>query len=122
MDYNDMAKRGLVVIEIVPDNDWDVDNMCGDTFNPDINTDISPERLEFEKSQYLEKIRDDGVFGVTLKMFTGGHYETIDSLWGIDSYAYADTEVRKEMEATAVAYAIEHNIGTCSHCGARVDW
>lgn len=114
--FAELAERNLVIITVEQDTDWEVENMIGDMFDPQYVTDVAPEDLEQQKNEYIDRLHRDGVWGVTLTVLKNGKHETIESLWGIGSYEYADTEIRKEMEEEAVRY-FSATYTRCESCG-----
>jgi len=87
-DKTDVTK---VRLRIVPDSDveivttlkfWALDNLFGDTYDPEVNTDISPERLECEKQAEIDRINREGVYGIIGEYNCNGVWEHADSVWG----------------------------------------
>lgn len=62
--FADAESAGLVRLRWIPEHIWDIENLEGDCFNPDVNTDIHPDRLERERKEFHEKIERDGVWGL----------------------------------------------------------
>jgi hypothetical protein len=76
------------------DLDADFENLCGDTFNPKWNTEISAETLEREKEEFRDECNREGVYGYVLEKWNaepGQGYEHIDSCWGfVGSFTEGD--------------------------------
>lgn len=67
------------------DNYSTLEEMMGDTYDPLVNVDISPELLEKQKQNFIKLIDDNGVFGYVLEKWNpaaGAGYETVDSCFG----------------------------------------
>lgn len=66
-----------------PDETSEFEDLCGDTYNPDVNVGVKPEILAKEKKEFLEKINRDGVYGYRgfFKVADDKWHET-DSIWG----------------------------------------
>jgi len=79
----------LVRLEIVPDESYySPDDLFGDTFNPDVNDDIDPERLAKEEQEAIERANRDGIWGIVGKFKCNCNcprcdgWHTSDSVWG----------------------------------------
>lgn len=85
---------------VVPDDDWDMENMKGDMFNPDCVDHISPEQLAEEEKEYEEMLARDGVWGCVVeeKCDHCGVWSDTDSCWGFDTHDSAE-EFGKDMIA-----------------------
>ncbi len=55
---------GLVRLDIVPDEVCMLEDLAGDCFNPDVNTDIPPARLAEEYRHFCDRVDRDGVWGI----------------------------------------------------------
>jgi hypothetical protein len=81
---------GLVRLRIEPDDQYDLEDLLGDCYNPEVNTDIPPERLEQERQWEVDRIDRDGVWGVIGEYRAdvcpacgrGGEWKHGDSCWG----------------------------------------
>lgn len=72
------------IIEIL-DTDYDFDDLCGDIYNPKLNTEISPETLERERLEFLNEVETVGVYGYELQVWDSNIDEGwthVDSCWG----------------------------------------
>jgi len=66
-----------------PDLDYDLDNLKGDCFNPEVCPDIP--NLKAKELAFEALVEREGVFGYQLERWDatpGRGYETIDSCWG----------------------------------------
>jgi hypothetical protein len=98
------------IVELV-DTDFCFEDLCGDTYNPKYNTEISPETLEREKQEFLEEVNRENVFGYELQCWNplpGQGYDHVDSRWGfvgaysekIDRYHhYIIEEMKKTIQS-----------------------
>lgn len=55
---------GLVRFRVEPDGDVDLDDLFGDTYNPDANPDIPAERMKRERQHEIDRAERDGVWGI----------------------------------------------------------
>ncbi len=75
------------IIEI-QGNDFHIEDLKGDTYNPKWNTDISPETLRREELEFEEEVEREGVFGYELQHWNsavGVGWEHVDSCWGLSA-------------------------------------
>lgn len=78
----DEPELGNVRLQIIPDEMADYAHLAGDSFNPDVNSDISPSLLERQEKEFKERINRDGVWGVVGEYFNGEKWIHADSVWG----------------------------------------
>lgn len=117
--YKQLEDAGLARVKMELDTGWDAGDMVGDMFNPKYNPDISPDECAQQEKEYLEKLCDNGVWGVILEIYDGSEWEHLESVWGIDDYRCANEEIRAEMELAAVEH-FDGRIEACEHCGQLV--
>lgn len=55
---------GLVRFRVEPDDMCDLDDLFGDMFDPDVHTNIKPERLAQERQREIDRVNRDGVWGI----------------------------------------------------------
>jgi hypothetical protein len=60
----------------------DYENLAGDSFNPEVNTDIQPHILEREEREFIDKINREGVWGIIGEFWNGEEWIQADSVWG----------------------------------------
>jgi hypothetical protein len=83
----------LVRLDVQPDDFADLDNLFGDTFDAASNPDIPPARLEREKQNEIDRINQDGVWGIVgqYKCPKCGQWCNADSVWGFIGDDWQDT-------------------------------
>lgn len=67
------------------DTDYDMENLKGDTYNPEVNSDIPSGQIEREEREFEDLVSREGVFGYVLEKWNpevGKGWEQIDSCWG----------------------------------------
>jgi len=105
---------GSVRLRILPDDHVDLDNLFGDTYNPQVNSDIPETRLEREREQEVDRVNRDGVWGIVGEYFDGEEWQHGDSCWGFvgDDWKHSgyDTDI---MHATLNA---AQSIRVCPTC------
>lgn len=52
----------------IKDNDYSFTDLCGDTFNPEVNNDIDPAQLKREKEAFRRRVKKEGVYGCGLAL------------------------------------------------------
>jgi len=87
----DNPKPNAVRLRIVPDEIDDWDFLLGDTYKPECHPDIPVSQIEREKTEYLEKIYRDGVWGIVGEIFNGEEWQTIDSCFGFVGEEWRDS-------------------------------
>jgi hypothetical protein len=75
--------QGRVRIIESPDYHCDMDDLKGDCFNPDVNTDINPNRLAREERGFEDRVNRDGVWGYRAEYWNGSKWIETDSIWGV---------------------------------------
>ena len=73
---------GHVRIVEHPDEYVDLDDLLGESYDPNVNPDIKPEILERERQDEIERINRDGVWGYTAEYWNGATWEHADSICG----------------------------------------
>lgn len=82
-------------VRFEPDQDYDFDDLCGDTYNPRVNADIPAAQLARELAQFQRDINQQGVWGVIGEVWNGHGWQEADSCWGIvgqDHYVTLEIE------------------------------
>jgi hypothetical protein len=74
--------RGPVRLRVIPDEVSSMDDLMGDMFDPSVNDDISPSRLELERRAFEERVSRDGVCGVQAEYWNGEEWVSTDAVWG----------------------------------------
>ncbi len=72
------------IVEIADEN-TDIENLMGDSYNPTVNPDIDPEKLAEEKGHFIDLVNNEGVFGYVLEKWNpevNKGFEHVDSCWG----------------------------------------
>jgi hypothetical protein len=108
------AKRGDVRLRIVADESIDLDNLFGDTFNPDVNTDIHPQRLERERQAEIDRVNRDGVWGIVGEFFDGEEWQHADSCFGFIGEDWKDSGYDTNIMASTLEQA--KNTRVCRAC------
>ena len=106
--FDDLESQGLVRIRHEPDY-VDFENMCGDMFDPDVNTDIKPEILEREKEEYCDKLNRDGVWFVISEYFDGKEWQHADSIGAIEGTDSDICGYTCDLQQAAIDALISHN-------------
>lgn len=76
--------EGNVAFVVLPDEGADFEDLCGDSFNPEVNTDIPAKRLEQERKDFFDKVNREGVWCYDSYFRDAqGEWEHADSICGI---------------------------------------
>jgi hypothetical protein len=103
---------GLVRLEIVPDEVCSLDDLLGDCFDPDVNSDIKSEILAKQKQWEIDRIERDGVWGVRgqFKCPSCHAWQDADSCWGFVGEDWRDSGYDLDiMDATLDAMDIAYS-------------
>ena len=79
-----MEKGSYRILE-VEDTDYTMDDLKGDMFKPESNTEIAEEQLRKEESDFEELVDSEGVYGYVLEKWNpdiGKGWTHVDSCWG----------------------------------------
>jgi len=71
-----------VRIVAMPDDCCDMDDLKGDWFDPDVNANINPNRLEREEREFEERVNREGVWGFRAEYWNGNEWIETDSIFG----------------------------------------
>ena len=114
VQFDNLKFQEVVRLQIIPDEFVDLDNLFGDCYNPDVNTDIKPEILEKQRQQEIDRINQDGVWGIVGEYFNGVEWVQTDSVWGFVGSDWQDSGYDSDiMAATVEAY---HSHTFCITC------
>jgi len=96
--------EGVVRMRVEPDECSNLDDLLGDVYNPDVNTDIHPARLEREKEQEIQRINDYGVWGIIgeYKCPCCGEWTNADSVWGFVDEDWRDSGYDSDVMASTL--------------------
>jgi hypothetical protein len=75
-----------------PDYDYDMDDLKGECFNPDVNSDINPEQLKAEELKFEKEVLESGVYSYSLEKAKMGGWDVIDSCCGFVGAYDSDSE------------------------------
>jgi len=63
--FSELAKRNLVWLAACEDGaDWSYDELFGDSYKPEANPDITPERLARQKNDEIQRIDTEGIYRI----------------------------------------------------------
>lgn len=80
--WEQLEDDGKVRLKIEPDESADFDDLCGDSFNPKVNPEISYNNLMLQKSHFRDKVNQEGVWGIVGEYYNGEKWIHADSVWG----------------------------------------
>ena len=84
-DYKVIYTQGNYRILEQLDDHYDITDLKGDCYNPEVNKDIPLEVLNKEELAFNKKVERDGVYGYILEKWNpniGVGWEHVDSCWG----------------------------------------
>lgn len=96
----------------MPDCCVEMDDLKGDSFNPDLHDDINRNRLAREEREFEERVSRDGVWGYRAEYWNGSEWIETDSIWGFvgddfNESCYDDDLMDSALDALAECQAIE---------------
>lgn len=71
-----------IVIEQVADSHFDMENLKGDCYNPEVNHDIPKDRLAREEAAFEARVEAEGVWGIVGYVKDGNNLDMVDSCFG----------------------------------------
>jgi hypothetical protein len=98
---------------VEPDDCGDFEDMCGDTFNPEANPDISPNILERQKKAYREKLKYEGVWFITSEFYDGDEWQHADSIGWIEGGTDDFCGYKCELQRAALEALAEFRADEC---------
>ena len=99
-----MYSDDIVRIRIEPDDSADLDNLLGDCFDPDVNSDIQPHVLARQRQEEIDRINRDGVYGIIgeYKCPCCGNWQQVDSCWGFIGDDWKDSGYDLDIKQAAL--------------------
>lgn len=93
-----------VRLRIVPDDLSDIDDLAGDVFDPEVNSDIPRDRLEHQREEFIDRVNRDGVWGIVGEFYdeTKYRWEHADSCWGFVGDEWETIGYKTDIMATTV--------------------
>ena len=85
-----------------PDGWCDLDDLLGDTFNSDVNTDIKPEILERERQHEIDRISNDGVWCLVAEYWDGEEWQCADSVGGFIGNDFSTSGYEPDLMRSAI--------------------
>jgi hypothetical protein len=81
-DASDDGDLGAMRIVEHADGGLTLEDLEGDTFNPEACPGINPNVLKREQAEFHDRVRRDGVWGYVAEVFDGEDWQHADSVWG----------------------------------------
>jgi len=84
------------IVEI-QDEYMELDSLKGDSFNPEVNSDLDPIELKKQETEFEILVENEGVFGYELekKCHACGAWEHVDSCYGfVGRYSESDEKFK----------------------------
>ena len=113
--FETLKAKKLVRFKVIADEHWDYDNLAGDTYNPEVNTDIPEFCLQGEKKEFKKRINREGVWGIVGEYWNGEEWQEADAVWGFVGDDWEDSGYDLDVKTSTVK-AFE-NLSKCSTCG-----
>ena len=89
-----ITKLGLYRIIERQDEYADLENLKGDCYNPEVNSDIDIDKLKKEEVDFEDLVNREGVYGYELQRWNAEvdkGWEHVDSCWGfVGQYSESD--------------------------------
>lgn len=113
--FRNLYLLGLVRLNMVDDPSYTFADLCGDTYNPEVNTDIDPAQLAKEKAAFRRRVNREGVHGVLLEVRTSPAAEwegvpgnVVDSIWGFVGLDFLGSGYEGDMIQAAIDWAADN--------------
>lgn len=75
-------KRGNVRLRVIPDETCCLEDLEGDSFNPNANPEIPESRLKRDREEFIARVNREGVWGIIGEYFDGEQWQDADSCFG----------------------------------------
>jgi len=80
--WETLEQQGVVRFAVEPDEISQLADLEGDLFNPTFNHSVTPEKLAEDRETFIEKVNQDGVWGIVGEYWNGERWQQADSVWG----------------------------------------
>lgn len=109
--FEDMESDGLVRIKQYPDS-CDLEDLFGDTFDPEVNMDCKPHILDRQRGWELDRIERDGVFAYSAEIHNGREWIDVQSI----GYVIGDLDPETETDLMNAAIKAHGRLDCCPLC------
>jgi len=75
-EHDEPGQFACVRLRCVPDEYCTLEDLYGDTFNPQVNPSIPRSRLERERDEFDKRVQREGVWGIIAE-----YYDAVDKCW-----------------------------------------
>lgn len=82
----------------------DINDLMGDSYDPKVNPEINPRKLEEQKNEFIERVNRDGVWGLVsqYKCPTCQEWIDADSCWGFIGDDWKDSGIDLDLKWSAL--------------------
>lgn len=114
--YEALEHMGLARINMEPDDDWSIEDLEGEMFDPRVNTDINPNTLKKEQASYRRRVNEEGVHAAVLEVRNdiGEPFQEIECVGGFvgdDFYGSGCDDDFRAAAIDAVLDPIRQSVG-----------
>lgn len=81
----------LVRIVAVPDHDYTLQDLKGDSFKPECNPSVSEFNLLYEEVEFEKRVLSEGVNGIVAEVKKSDGWEHVDSVYGFVGQTYLNS-------------------------------
>ncbi|HBO9768492.1 TPA: hypothetical protein L5D83_003157 [Pseudomonas aeruginosa] len=114
-DYLRVLHRlGLFRLRTEADSSCSFEDLCGDSYNPEVVTDIDADELKKQKEKFRREVKTSGVWGVILEARPSSSVpwedaEHVDSIWGFVGTSFQGSGYDGDMLALAYEWLAQHS-------------
>jgi len=127
-EASDYWEEGDARVRIVEhgDDHCSMDDLKGECYNPDVNSDINPNILKRQEREFESMVESDGVWGYVAQYWDGDSWEETDSIWGFAGDSFDESGYDGDLKQSALdalAAHVEAQAATvaCEIMAARPD-
>ncbi len=99
----DLWFKDLVLLEVIPDIHFNMDDLKGDTYNHKVNHDIPIAQLLTEERNFELKVERQGVYGLIGKARNNqGEWDHVDSCFGFVGTDYLNSGYDEDIAQSTI--------------------
>ena len=114
--YENGSGYGPIRLSIIYDDFWNMDDLKGDCYNPDVNHDINPNVLKKQEKEFEDRVSSEGCTGLIAEYWDGTQWQEVYSCFGFvgddwENSGYDDDAMQSAIDAHQAIDRVKYMYG-----------